>query len=92
MRVHTVGLFTYPLTITYHVFDAIDLKVLFYYACGIITNHCDIICERSTINKMIHILLLLVIVIILQVLMRHFLNKIELESKYKTSLLIFHLV
>ena len=32
---------------------------------------------------MIHILLLLVIVIILQVLMRHFLNKIELESKYK---------
>ncbi|CVY21812.1 hypothetical protein [Staphylococcus hominis] len=26
MRVHTVGLFTYPLTITYHVFDAINLK------------------------------------------------------------------
>ena len=83
--------FTYPLTITYHVFDAINLKVLFYYAYGIITSHCDIICE-STINKMIHLLLLLAIVIILQVLMRHCLNKIELESKYKTSLLIYHLV
>ncbi|MCI2861608.1 MULTISPECIES: hypothetical protein [Staphylococcus] len=30
MRVHTVGLFTYPLTITYHVFDAIDLKSVIF--------------------------------------------------------------
>lgn len=32
---------------------------------------------------MIHILLLLVIVIILQVIIKHFLGEIELESKYK---------
>ena len=66
------------------MFDAINLKsVNFYCTYSVITSHCYIICERGTINKMIHILLLLVIVIILQVLMRHFLNKIELESKYK---------
>ena len=35
---------------------------------------------------MIHLLLLLAIVIILQVLMRHCLNKIELDSKYKNMI------
>lgn len=35
---------------------------------------------------MIHILLLLVIVIILQIIIKHFLGEIELESKYKNMI------